>query len=231
MPVYFLGDEPIFPPAQLASQEGIIATGGDLSPERLLNAYASGIFPWFGQGEPILWWSPSPRAVLEPGDLHVSGSMRKLFRKRRFQVTFDSCFTDVLKHCASPRKYQNGTWLTDEMQEAYTTLHHMGYAHSVEAWLDDELAGGLYGVSLGSCFFGESMFSRFSNSSKYAFITLTRTLFKNGFTLIDCQVPNNHLERMGVKSVSRSEFLFLLRKGLKTESLVGKWRMAPEMKD
>ncbi|MCP5048543.1 MAG: leucyl/phenylalanyl-tRNA--protein transferase [bacterium] len=225
MPIFLLGEEPVFPPAQLASQEGIVATGGDLSPLRLLNAYASGIFPWFTEDEPILWWSPDPRAVLLPGGLHISGSMKKLLKKRSFQVTLDQCFADVLRHCASPRKGQAGTWLTDEMQAAYIQLHEMGYAHSVEVWQSDQLAGGLYGVSLGKCFFGESMFTKKSNASKFAFIALARLLFQKEFLMIDCQVPNEHLDRLGVNAVPRTDFLDLLKKGLKHESITGKWEI------
>jgi len=230
MPVFLLGEEPIFPPAQLANEDGVIAIGGDLSPSRLLNAYAAGIFPWYSKGEPILWWSPNPRLVLLPGDLHVSKSMQKIFRKKAFHLTTDYAFEEVLKGCALPRPHQPGTWLTKEMEEAYIRLHRLGYAHSVEAWEGDpekdkqaKLAGGLYGVSLGKGFFGESMFALTPNASKYAFIALASTLFENGFTMIDCQVPTDHLKRMGAREIPRIEFLALLQETLKHETLNGEW--------
>jgi leucyl/phenylalanyl-tRNA--protein transferase len=234
MPIFLLGEEPVFPPAILASREGIIATGGDLSPARLLNAYASGIFPWYSQEEPILWWSPDPRLVLFPGKLHISGSMKKILKKKIFQVTFDRSFERIIKLCAVPRPEQGGTWLSKEMQRAYIRLHHMGYAHSVEVWeippkregqrkKRKRLAGGLYGVSLGRCFFGESMFTRVPNASKAGFIHLAQTLFDLDFLMIDCQVPTGHLKRMGAEEVSRIDFLALLQRGLEYDSIIGNW--------
>lgn len=204
MPIFKLEEEPIFPPAELADPQGIIAVGGDLSPERLLNAYASGIFPWFSAGDPIMWWSPDPRLILQPGDLHVSTSMKKLVKQKRYTITMDREFQAVIQACAAPRKSQPETWITPDMQTAYTTLHHLGFAHSVEVWSQDDqvakkLVGGLYGISLGKCFFGESMFSRQPNVSKLAFITLAQTLFEAGFLIIDCQLPTNHLKVWGPK--------------------------------
>ena len=238
MPVFILGDEPIFPPAQLATEEGIIAAGGDLAPKRLLNAYSSGIFPWFSEGDPIYWWSPDPRMVLLPERVHISGSMKKLFKKKTLHVTFDRAFEDVIQKCSEPRVNQPETWITKEMKEAYIELHRLGYAHSVETWSCDspaedsgkvkdmkklQLCGGLYGISLGRCFFGESMFSLIPNASKYAFISMALSLFKNNFLMIDCQVPTKHLESLGAIQIPRIEFLALLQKGLHFDTLVGKW--------
>jgi leucyl/phenylalanyl-tRNA---protein transferase len=231
MPIFLLGEEPIFPPAQLADEDGIIATGGDLSPLRLLNAYTSGIFPWYEEGEPILWWSPDPRLVLLPDQLHISNSMKKLFKQKTFQVTVDKAFTEVMQKCSLPRRNQDGTWISTEMKDAYFKLHQLGYAHSIEAWQinggnknDRQLVGGLYGVSMGMCFFGESMFALKANASKYAFLTFSQILFKMGFQLIDCQVPTNHLKTLGAVEIPRIEFLALLHEGLKHETLLGNWQ-------
>lgn len=235
MPIFILEENPAFPPAELASQEGIIAVGGDLSPQRLINAYASGIFPWFSGSEPILWWSPDPRLVLFPGEIHLSGSMKKLLKKKPFHLTCDHHFDEVIENCAAPRKDYPGTWLSKEMCRAYIGLHELGFAHSVEVWeantdspAGKKLVGGLYGVSLGKCFFGESMFFKVANASKFGFITFAQRIFKMGFLMLDCQVPSNHLKDLGAREVPRTEFLALLKKGLTHETIVGKWEFLNE---
>lgn len=226
MPIYLLGESTRFPAAENANREGIVAVGGDLSPERLLNAYAGGIFPWYSDGDPILWWSPSPRMVLFPGELHVSKSMRKLLQKEPpwFQWTVDRHFREVIENCrTTPRKGQAGTWITNEMREAYICLHRLGFGHSLEVWQGKELVGGIYGLSLGKCFFGESMFSKVHNASKFAFITLARQLLKMEFLMLDCQVPSEHLKTLGAREIPRKEFLGLLKQGLQSGTRVGKW--------
>lgn len=215
-----------FPPPEKATAEGIVAAGGNLSPGMLLSAYSQGIFPWFSEHDPILWWSPDPRFVLFPEKLHVSKSMRRFLKKTDLQFTVDTAFPEVLEACAAaPRDGQEGTWITADMQEAYTTLHEMGYAHSVEAWQPEgRLAGGLYGVSLGNIFFGESMFARVSNASKAAFIVFVRDLEKRGFRLIDSQIYTRHLESLGGEDISRDRYLELLREGLEYPTLKGSWQ-------
>lgn len=197
-----------FPPLERALREpnGLLAAGGDLSPERLVQAYRHGCFPWFQDGQPILWWSPDPRTVLPPQEVHVSRSLAKLIRQQRFRVTFDQDFAAVIAACAGPRSYTDGTWITTPMQAAYLELHRRGVAHSVEVWLDDELVGGLYGLAMGKLFFGESMFSRTDNASKVGFVTLTRHLNDWGFVLIDCQMPTQHLHSFGARSITREKF-------------------------
>ncbi len=187
--------------------------GGDLSPARLLLAYSMGIFPWFNAQDPILWWSPDPRCILEPAELHVSASLAKVLRKGVFSVTFDRAFREVITACGKLREAGAGTWITPEMLAAYCRLHEMGFAHSVECWHDGNLVGGLYGVSLGRCFFGESMFHRTSNASKVAFVTLVRMLAERRCELIDCQLSNPHLESLGARGISRQAFLARLRRG------------------
>lgn len=187
--------------------DGLLAVGGDLAPERLLGAYRQGIFPWYSQGQPILWWSPDPRMVLFPERLHISRSLRKTIRQGRFRITFDQAFASVIEACAAPRDREGGTWITEEMKLAYLDLHRLGHAHSVEAWQEGELAGGLYGIQIGTIFFGESMFSRSSNASKTAFVHLVLTLEKLGCPLIDCQVHTAHLESLGACPIPRSRFL------------------------
>ncbi len=196
MPVYQLIPEiPLFPPIEEAEDDGLLAVGGDLTKERLLCAYRRGIFPWYEVGQPILWWSPDPRLVLFPDELKISRSLRKVLRKEQFEIRFDTAFQEVIKSCADVRTNQGeGTWIIPEMQQAYTELHQEGFAHSVESWLDGKLVGGLYGISMGQCFFGESMFSLVSNASKVAFAYL---LQQNLYQLIDCQVENKHLESLG----------------------------------
>ncbi len=201
-------DELAFPPLEAALREpnGLLAAGGDLSPERLIAAYRHGCFPWYAPGQPILWWSPDPRTVLFPDELHVSRSLAKVLRQQRFEVSFDRDFAAVIAACAAPRSYANGTWITDEMRGAYEQLHQLGHAHSVEVWQDGELVGGLYGLAFGRLFFGESMFSRRDNASKVGFVTLVRQLQDWGFVMIDCQMPTAHLASLGARSIPRSEF-------------------------
>ena len=224
MTYHFLSKNLYFPPIEEANEEGILAIGGDLSTERLLLAYASGIFPWFSPGDPIVWWSPDPRFVLYPEKIRVSKSMKQLFKKHFFRVSLDSCFEDVIANCSSIRREgQSGTWITDEMKEAYRKLYELGYAHSVEVWQDDKLVGGLYGVALGKCFFGESMFSKVSNASKYGFITLTQLLKEKDFKIIDCQVYTEHLESLGAEFVERKHFKGELEKALREPNIQGSW--------
>ena len=197
-----------FPPLHKALREpnGLLAAGGDLSAERLVAAYRHGCFPWYQDGQPLLWWSPDPRTVLLPNNLHISRSLRKVLRSDLFSVTFDRNFTDVIHACSEPRKDEDGTWITSEMQAAYFALHAQGHAHSVEVWQQDQLVGGLYGIAIGQLFFGESMFSRTSNASKVGFVTLVSALKAAGFVLIDCQMPTAHLISLGAESIRRSEF-------------------------
>lgn len=197
-----------FPPLEnaLAEPNGLLAIGGDLSPQRLLEAYSKGIFPWFNEGEPILWWSPNPRMVLFPDELKISRSLRKTLKKNHYQIRTDYSFSQVMQACASPRKGQAGTWIHPQMIAAYTALHEMGLAHSIETWVDDVLVGGLYGVSLGKVFFGESMFSRVSGASKIALVHLVMQLQYWEFGLIDCQVRTDHLASLGAREISRAEF-------------------------
>lgn len=209
--MYFLLKELFFPDVSEADKQGILAVGGDLSPERLMLAYRSGIFPWFDSDEPILWWSPAERMVLFPDELVVSKSMRSIFRKDIFTVTFNKDFRAVISNCSQiSRNSQPGTWITDDMIEAYVKLHELGYAKSVEVWQDEELVGGLYGIDLGHIFCGESMFSKVSNASKVAFITLVENLKIRKYKLIDCQVHNDHLESLGAREINREEFMRIL---------------------
>ena len=202
-----------FPNPALTDEDGILAVGGDLSPQRLLLAYSWGIFPWFNDDEPILWWCPDPRFVLFPAELKIPKSMRPLMRSARFRVTFDECFEAVTRACgAQPRPDQDGTWISEEMVAAYVRLHELGFAHSVEVWEGETLVGGLYGVALGKFFFGESMFARVSNASKVGFFTLVEKLLRNGYQLIDCQQQTRHLGSLGARAISRNEFLAFLVK-------------------
>jgi len=200
-----------FPPLEAASPEGLLAVGGDLSSDRLLSAYRRGIFPWFSQGQPILWWSPDPRAVLYPAAMRVSRSLRRSLRKSEFSVTTDRVFSKVIARCARNRKDQDGTWITQEMQDAYIALHRLGFAHSVETWQAGELVGGLYGVSIGKAFFGESMFSRVSDASKTALVGLAKVLTHSGYHFIDCQIRSAHLDSLGAQSISRAHFAQALK--------------------
>src|SRR3990170_3528099 len=196
MPIFRRGPEPIFPPPEYADASGLLAVGGDLSSQRLLEAYRRGIFPWYSEDQPILWWSPEPRCVLFPGNLKVSRSLRATLRKDRFQVSVDRAFRQVMAACAGPRRGQTGTWVTPELIEAYERLHRLGYAHSVECWRDGRLVGGLYGVALGRVFFGESMFAQEPDASKVCLVHLVGDLQHRDFTLVDCQVPTPHLESL-----------------------------------
>lgn len=222
--MYWLTKEIAFPHPRNASPEGLLAVGGDLSAERILFAYEHGIFPWYNEDEPILWWSPDPRFVMEPSEIKISKSMRRILKKGTFELTFDQAFEAVIKNCAAaPRKGQSGTWLTAEMKNAYMNLYRLGFAHSVEAWQDGRLVGGLYGLSLGKCFFGESMFSKVSNASKAALIYLAQTLDREGFDMIDCQAETKHLASMGAKFISRSTFLEYLNKNKEAPTIKGTW--------
>jgi leucyl/phenylalanyl-tRNA---protein transferase len=210
-----LNDSIIFPSVEIATAEGIVAIGGDLSVERLLLAYRSGIFPWYNEGEPIVWWSPDPRFVLFPEKLRVTKSMQSVLNNGTFRFTINRAFTAVLQNCKTiTRKQQEGTWITPAVQQAYTQLHEQGYAHSAEAWVNGELVGGLYGIKLGNVFFGESMFSKTSNASKFAFINYVRQLQKEKVTLIDCQVHTPHLESLGAEMIERNKFIGLLAENL-----------------
>jgi leucyl/phenylalanyl-tRNA---protein transferase len=212
MALFALDKELVFPPADLAEPDGLLAIGGDLSTERLLLSYQNGIFPWF-EGDVPLWWSPDPRFVLFPSEIKVSKSMQQLFKKKSFEFTINKAFEDVILNCKNIlRDGQKGTWITEEMIGAYVELHRMGYAHSAEVWKYGELAGGLYGVKLGKTFFGESMFSKYSNASKFAFIRYVEFLQQQGIELIDCQVHTQHLESLGAKMISRKNFLDLISK-------------------
>jgi leucyl/phenylalanyl-tRNA---protein transferase len=207
-------DELWFPPVEQALNEpnGLLAFGGDLRPERLLLAYENGIFPWYQDDQPILWWSPDPRGVLFPDQIHISRSMRKVLTSDRFTVRMDTAFVDVVRGCAELTPKRNGTWITPAMQRAYHELHLLGHAHSIEIWDGEQLVGGLYGVAHGAVFFGESMFSRVQNASKVALIRLCQQLREWGFAMIDCQLGSDHLDTMGARVIPRSEFLDLLKK-------------------
>ena len=230
MAIYRLASEPVFPDPSEAEPDGLLAFGGDLSPERLLQAYAAGIFPWFSESSPILWWSPDPRLVLEPSRLRVSHSLARTIRRGRYRVSAYEAFREVIRHCADkPRPGQEGTWITDEMAFAYERLHHLGFAHSFEAWEGDALVGGLYGVSLGAAFFGESMFADRPDASKVAFVRAVAWLAGRGIRLIDCQVRTEHLSRLGAHEVPRRKFLADLRRALERPTLRGKWALeAPQ---
>ena len=202
MPVYQLSDEIMFPNPDLAEEDGLLAVGGDLSFERLILAYCNGIFPWYSEGEPILWWCPKPRFIIKPSEINISKSMKRVFNKGEFKVTFDKDFNEVIKNCKELRENKEGTWITNEIMEAYINLHKKGFATSVEVYKDQELVGGLYGVKIGKCFFGESMFSKKSNASKVALISICKKLEEEGYIFLDCQMHTNHLESMGGKFVS-----------------------------
>lgn len=254
---FLLGEQIAFPPPRLASDEGLLGVGGDLSPPRLLTAYATGIFPWFNDDSPILWWSPDPRFILWPEDIHIGRSLRQRVRSGRFEVRLDTAFADVIQACAEVRRAEpapelddsdaahfdddasgdvyddgiededdgSGTWITADMEEAYTRLHALGFAHSAESWRDGELVGGLYGVSLGSCFFGESMFFLEPDASKVAFAVLLHQLVRWGFTMIDCQMPTEHLRRFGARDVPRADFLRALDQGVRAPTRRGRWTL------
>jgi len=225
MPVLLLTRSLNFPDVSQADEDGLLAVGGDLSLERLKLAYSKGIFPWFNDDSPILWWSPDPRMVLFPEKLKVSQSLRQVFRKGSFKVTLDHAFAEVIHNCAAtPRKDEDGTWITSEMQQAYIKLHEAGLAHSVEAWQDGKLVGGLYGVALGKVFCGESMFHHLANASKVAFCYLVEKLIDWDFEIIDSQVHTDHLESLGAELIPRSQYLEILERAIAREDIKGSWR-------
>ncbi|WFP50526.1 leucyl/phenylalanyl-tRNA--protein transferase [Methylomonas sp. EFPC3] len=218
--------EQAFPPLDKALKEpnGLLAFGGCLSPKRIVNAYRHGAFPWFNPGEPILWWSPDPRLVLFPEHLQVSRSLTKTLRKGRFEIRYDTAFKEVIAACAAPRSDSGGTWITEDMCRAYLTLHHLGIAHSCEAWLDGKLAGGLYGLAIGQVFFGESMFHRETDASKVAFVNLVERLSGWGYRLIDCQVRSEHLLSLGAEEIPRQRFAELLEQLCRQAPAAEAWR-------
>ncbi len=225
MPVYWLAEDEIsFPHPREANEDGVLAVGGDLTPERLVLAYSWGIFPWYSEGQPILWWSPDPRFVLFPDKLKVSRSMRPYFNQKKFTVTYDQHFQQIIERCRDIRRGQDfGTWITDDMVNAYVHLHELGVAHSVEVWQGTDLVGGLYGIALGKVFFGESMFSQVSNASKFGFISMVRNLHDLGFQVIDCQQETHHLESLGAEAISREDFLNILVDNQKYPLEQGQW--------
>lgn len=224
--MYWLSEKNLFfPPAYMANEDGILAIGGDLSEQRLLIAYENGIFPWFNPNDPIIWWSPDPRFVLFPKELKVAKSMRPYFNQEKFQLTVDQHFEEVMRACQTQRRNRQsgGTWITENMIQGYVKLHELGYAHSIEIWQENNLVGGLYGVGLGKVFFGESMFSKVSNASKFGFISLVKRLDELGFQLIDCQQKTKHLASLGGRSISRKDFLQLLTSNKQQETRSGDW--------
>jgi leucyl/phenylalanyl-tRNA--protein transferase len=226
--IYRLGREIAFPDPARADPDGLLAVGGDLSPERLLAAYAEGIFPWYDERSPILWWSPDPRLVLEPQKLHVSRRLARTIRQGRFRVTADTAFERVIRRCAArARPGQKGTWITDQMIDAYVALHRLGFAHAFEAWEGDLLAGGLYGVSLGAAFFGESMFADAPDASKVALVRAVEWLRERGVRLVDCQVRTEHLVSLGAHEIPREEFLERLGEALDARTMRGRWEIGP----
>lgn len=219
-----LDDDYAFPLAELAEPDGLLAVGGDLSPLRLLNAYANGIFPWYNEGEPILWWSLDPRLVIRPGEMKVSKSLRHTLRSDKFEVRIDTAFRSVMQNCAAtPREGQDGTWITNDILEAYCRLHELGFAHSFETWQDGELVGGLYGIAIGKAFFGESMFHTVSDASKVAFWHLHQFLLQHGFKLIDCQQETPHLKSLGAYAIPRKDFIKELEMLVVEPGLIGEW--------
>lgn len=224
MAIYRLGRRIQFPDPSRAEPDGLLAVGGDLEPERLLAAYAEGIFPWYDERSPILWWSPDPRLVLEPEALHVSRRLARTLRQGRFRVTSDTAFEQVIRRCAErARPGQRGTWITEEMIQAYAGLHRLGFAHAFEAWEGETLAGGLYGVSLGAAFFGESMFADAPDASKVAFVRAVEWLREKGIRIVDCQVRTEHLVSLGAHEIPREEFLVRLAQALQAPTLRGRW--------
>jgi len=228
MSVYYIGNDPIFPPVEYSNEEGILAVGGDLSLGRLIDAYTNGIFPWYSSETPIIWWSPDPRFVIYPDSINISKSMRQILRRNIFEIRYDTSFREVITACSKERKHERGTWITPEMIEAYVALHNLGLAHSIEAWNDGKLAGGLYGVSIGRMFFGESMFSFENNASKAAFIVLGAHLVKLGFDLIDSQVYTRHMESLGAFKMDRRDFIDILKRSVKKETICGNWGRLPD---
>jgi len=225
MTVYQLPEQLVFPSPEDAAPEGLLAVGGDLSPKRLLLAYQMGVFPWYSEEDPILWWSPDPRLILEPENLKVSKSLKRIITKKEFSVTLDREFEAVIHKCATAKRKDEGTWIVKEMIDAYIELHYQGFAHSVEVWEGEALAGGLYGVSIGKAFFGESMFSERSNASKVALVYLVSTLKTWGFSCIDCQMKTEHLVSMGAHEIPRHDFLKILKKSVEGKTRIGKWAL------
>ncbi len=224
MPLFQLSEAVRFPPPHLSREDGLLALGGDLSVERLVMAYSMGIFPWYSPGEPLLWWSPDPRLVLYVENLVVNRSLGKMLKRAPYRITMDRAFSQVISRCATiKRAHEDGTWIVDDMQAAYTALHEEGYAHSVEAWLGDELVGGLYGVSLGDAFFGESMFAQKPDASKICFVYLVRFLKAEGFSFVDCQMTTDHLLRFGAEEIPRTQFLKELHGALQGDDITGSW--------
>lgn len=225
----FLGPTDPFPPVEhaLADPDGLLAAGGTLTLKRLVEAYRHGIFPWFNEGDPVLWWSPDPRTVLVPSRLHISHSLRKRLNKDAFLVTIDAAFARVLDGCAAPRAQESGTWLTPQMRRAYSALHHAGLAHSIEVWMDGELAGGIYGVAMGRMFFGESMFTRRTDASKIAMARLAVQLDRWRFPLIDCQLATDHLHSLGAEPMPRRQFVKLVERLVKEPA--PKWEMDEDL--
>lgn len=211
-------------PASCEHPEGLLAWGGDLHPRRLLNAYRAGIFPWYSAGSPILWWSPEPRAVMLPGQVEISRRLSRTLRQARFRISMDCAFDAVVGGCAAPRDEGDGTWITPDLKDAFSRLHRMGHAHSLEVWMDDELAGGVYGLALGKVFFAESKFHRRRDASKIALVTLMRALEAWDFLMVDCQIWNPHLERLGVRLLSGEAFRAVLAEGTGRSDEVGPWR-------
>jgi len=226
--IYQLSSDLVFPDPFDADESGLLAIGGDLNVDRLLLAYSQGIFPWFNPEDPIMWWSPAWRPIFIPGEMKVSKSLRRTIRKNIFELRFDTAFNEVMRACGDLRKDKEGTWITEEMIESYTLLHEMGYAHSVETWLDGKLVGGLYGVALGKAFFGESMFHKVNDASKVAFFALSEHLKHWKFMFIDSQVSNPHLESLGSMEIHRTIFMDMLAQAVKLEHTVGKWETAFE---
>ena len=227
----FLDADDPFPPVELALTDpnGLLAAGGDLSQARLIDAYTRGIFPWFGDDDPVLWWSPDPRMVLYSAELRVSRSLRRVMRSGRFQVTLDTAFSEVMAGCAEPRPGQDGTWITPEMTQAYARLAATGYAHSVEAWVDGRLAGGLYGVTVGRMFFGESMFTRVTDASKVAFVHLVRQMERWGMPMLDCQMSTSHLASLGAREIRRADFLREVRRLVSQPAIPPPWRLDADL--
>jgi leucyl/phenylalanyl-tRNA--protein transferase len=229
-PIFLIQNDQPFPPVELALAQpnGLLAVGGDLSPERLLEAYRHGIFPWFNEDDPILWWSPDPRMVLFPAEFKISRTLRKTLRNGNYEVHTDTAFEQVMRACAAPRNGQAGTWILEEMIAAYCELHRMGYAHSVETWMDGELVGGLYGMAIGSMFYGESMFCRRTDASKIALAHLARQLERHGFGMIDCQMNTPHLASLGAREIPRDDFINRLRELIHYPP-ISPWQLEPDL--
>lgn len=227
---FWLTSRLFFPPLEdaLVEPNGLLAAGGDLSPKRLIKAYRCGIFPWFNENETILWWSPDPRMVLFPNELKISHSLNKILKKRDYEIRVDSAFNEVIRACAAPRKGQAGTWIHSDMISAYITLHEMGLAHSVETWIDGKLKGGLYGVTQGKIFFGESMFSQIDNASKIAFVHLVKQLERWNYSMIDCQMRTTHLASFGAREIPRKEFSHRLKESVNYPNQIEKWNFDNE---